>query len=247
MHAAFEMRRMAGLARHQAETISGAANLLIRGVLMRPLFIVAVVSICFCGGPAFAQMGMGTTLPPLGTTSPLGSNPGTPIAGTGIPMGPALSSAPVVSSLPRYPTGASNTACSTLGTPPAAMYGSPSSYDGGGVTLNGTAAPATASPAPVTSATHTASGISATSGLSAMSEMTATAGSSGMCGSGSGIVASSSTPTSASSATPGPRAGIPLDSTEIGNLGVTSWAAVPAPNVSPTTGTMGTNANSTAP
>ena len=215
---------------------------------MRPLFIVAVVSICFCGGPAFAQMGMGTTLPPLNTTSPLGSNPGTPIAGTGIPMGPALSSASVVSSLPSYPTGAGNTACSTLGTPPAAMYGSPSSYDGGGVTLNGTAPPATASPAPATSAIRSASRISATSGVSAISGMTTTAGLSGMCGSGSSTVASSSSPTSAAPSTPGARSGIPLDSTEIGNLGVTSWAAVPAPSVSPMTGTTGANAaTSTTP
>ena len=215
---------------------------------MKPLFIVAVVSICFCGGPAFAQMGMGTTLPPLNITSPLGSDPGTPIAGTGIPMGPALSSAPVVSSLPSYPTGAGNTACSTLGTPPAAMYGSPSSYDGGGVTLNGTAPPATASPAPATSAIRAASRISATSGVSAISGMTTTAGLSGMCGSGSSTVASSSSPTSASSTTPGARSGIPLDSTEIGNLGVTSWAAVPTPSVSPMTGTTGANAaTSTTP
>jgi hypothetical protein len=229
------MRRTAGLTRHQAEMVSGAADRLSWGVVMRPLFIVAVVSTLYCSGPAFAQVGMGTTMPPLSTTSPLGSDPGTPIAGTGIPMGSSLPSAPVVSSLPSSPTGAGGMACSTLGTPPAAMYGSPSSYDGGGVTLNGTVAPATASPAPVTSATHAASGISATSGLSAMSGMTATAGSSGMCGSGSSIVASSSAPTPASSTTPGSRAGIPLDSTEIGNLGVSTWAAVPAPSASTST------------
>ena len=207
---------------------------------MRPLFIVAVVSICFCGGPAFAQMGMGTTLPPLNTTSPLGSDPGTPIAGTGIPMGPSLPSAPVVGSLPSYPTGASSTACSTLGTPPTAMYGSPSSYDGGGITLNGTAAPATASMAPAAPGGQAtmSSGIFATSALSSTSGMAATAGSSGMCGSGATNVASSSSPTSASSATPSTRAGIPLDSTEIGNLGVSSYTTVPIPNVSPTTATL---------
>ncbi|HSY56305.1 MAG TPA: hypothetical protein VK834_07640, partial [Bradyrhizobium sp.] len=79
---------------------------------MRPLLTIAVVSAFYCC-PVFAQVGMGTTLPPLGATSPLGSDPGTPVAGTGIPMGPAVSSSPVVSSLPSYPTGAGATACST--------------------------------------------------------------------------------------------------------------------------------------
>jgi hypothetical protein len=189
---------------------------------MRPLLIIAVVS-AFYGCPVFAQVGMGTTLLPLGATSPLGSDPGTPVAGTGIPMGPAVSSSPVVSSLPGYPTGAGATACSTLGTAPTAMSGSPSSYDGGGVTLNGTAAPATAATA--TSGTGAASpmssGSSATAGLATTSGIAATAG---MCGSGSSSVAASSAPTSASSASA--RAGIPLDSTEINNLGVSSWAAV---------------------
>ena len=238
MHAVFYAAH-GGLARYQAETISGAADLLIRGVLMRPLFIIAVVSTCYCSGPAFAQMGMGTTMPPLSPTSPLGSNPGTPIAGTGIPMGASMSTSPVVSSLPSYPTGANSTACATLGTPSTAMYGSPSSYDGGGVTLNGTSSPATASMAPTTPGTML-SGISATSGLSATSGMTTTAGLSGMCGSGATSVASSSASTSTSSATPSARAGIPLDSTEINNLGVSSWATVPTTSVPPGAGAAAT-------
>jgi hypothetical protein len=199
---------------------------------MRLLFIATLVSASYCCGPVFAQAGMGMSTPSLSATSPLGSDPGTPVGGTGIPMGAAVPSSPVVSSVPSYPTGASSTACSTLGTPPAAMYGSPSSYDGGGVTLNGTAPPATASAmATPTSATKAgsgmSSGISATSGLSVTSGMATTAGLSGMCGSGSSGVASSSTPTSTSPTTTSARAGIPLDSTEIGNLGVSSSAAVP--------------------
>jgi hypothetical protein len=195
---------------------------------MRLLFIATLVSASYCCGPVFAQVGMGMSTPSLSATSPLGSDPGTPVGGTGIPMGAAVPSSPVVSSLPSYPTGASSTACSTQGTPPAAMYGSPSSYDGGGVTLNGTATPATASTvATATSDTKATSGISATSGLSVTSGMATTAGSSGICGSGSSGVASSSTPTSTSPTTTSARAGIPLDSTEIGNLGVSSSAAVP--------------------
>src|ERR1700744_6625209 len=103
---------------------------------MRPLLMIAVVSAAFSCSPVFAQNGMGTTMPPLIATTPLGTDPGTPVAGTGISMGAAVPSAAVVSALPSYPTGASSTTCSTLGTPSTTMFGSPSSYDGGGVTLN---------------------------------------------------------------------------------------------------------------
>jgi hypothetical protein len=64
-------------------------DLLISGVLMRPLLIIAVVSASYCCSPVFAQVGMGATMPPLSATSPLGSDPGTPVAGTGIPAGAA--------------------------------------------------------------------------------------------------------------------------------------------------------------
>ena len=212
---------------------------------MRPFFIIVLVSTFYNCGPVFAQAGMGSTLPPLGATSPLGTDPGTPIGGAGIPMGPSLAPAPVVSSVP-YPTSAGAAACSTLGMPPAAMSGSSSSYDGGGVTLNGAAPPATAAPVPTASGTRPATGISATSGLSATSGMTATAGLSGMCGSGSSTAAASSILTSASS-TPGARSGVPLDSTEINNLGVSTWAAVPPPSVTPMTGTVPTVTTSTLP
>ena len=197
---------------------------------MRGLLIIALASASICSSPALAQVGMGTTMPPLNATSPLGSDPGVPAGGTGIPMGPAASLSPVVSSLPNHSTGANVSACSTLGTPPASTYGSPSSYDGGGVTLNGTTSPATASAmTAATPGTGVVSGTSATSGLSMSSGMATTAGSPGMCGSGSNSIAASSAPTSTSTT----RAGIPLDSTEIGNLGVSSWAGVPITNASP--------------
>src|SRR6201987_6396482 len=112
---------------------------------MRPLLIIAVVAASYCCSPAFAQDSMGPTMPPLSAPSPLGRDPGTPIAGTGIPMGAAVPSSPIVSALPSYPTGASGTTCSALGTPSAQMYGSPSCYDGGGVTLSGATTPAAAS------------------------------------------------------------------------------------------------------
>src|SRR5882672_7348862 len=103
----------------------------------------------------------------------------------------------------------------------------------------GTAAPATAA----TSGMSTSSGISATSGMSTTSGMLQTSGMSGMCGSGSSSLAASSTPTSTSPTTPGggARTGIPFGSTEIGNLGVSSAAAVPMISVLPTVGTVGSS------
>ncbi len=64
-----------------------------------------------------------------------------------------------------------------------------------------------------------------------------------MCGSGSGSVVSSSAPTSMAPTTPGGvgRTGIPLGSTEIGNLGVSGTPAVPTPGVSPLVGFVGSS------
>jgi hypothetical protein len=61
-----------------------------------------------------------------------------------------------------------------------------------------------------------------------------------MCGSGASSIAASSNPTTTTSSTAsssGARAGIPLGSYEIGNLGVSSAPAVPTANVSPIAGT----------
>src|SRR5258707_11171985 len=127
----------------------------------------------------------------------------------------------------------SNTTCSTLGTSPSGMFGSAASFDGGGTAV-GAATPATAA----TSGGTAMSGTSMSSGISTTSGMLDTTGLSGMCGSGSSSVASSSTPTSTSPTTPGggARTGIPLGSFEIGNLGVSSAAAVPTISVTPSVG-----------
>ena len=141
---------------------------------MRPL-LIAVVFAAFGCSSAFAQGPMGMTTPALSATTPLGGDPGTPVAGTGIPMGAAVPSSPIVSALPSYPTGAGSATCSTLGTPSAQMYGSSSSYDGGGVTLGGATTAATASTvAMATPATTALSGISSTSGLSITSGLATT-------------------------------------------------------------------------
>jgi hypothetical protein len=68
---------------------------------------------------------------------------------------------------------------------------------------------------------------------------------SGMCGSGSSSIAASSSPASTLPTTPGggARTGLPLGSYEIGNLGVSSAAAVPTISVSPTIGAVGSSAS----
>jgi hypothetical protein len=83
-------------------------------------------------------------------------------------------------------------------------------------------------------------GASTTTGIPPTSALIDTSGMSGMCGSGAANLAMSSTPTSPT--TPGglPRTGIPLGSTEISNLGVSSAAAVPTIGVAPSVGGVAT-------
>jgi hypothetical protein len=195
--------------------------------------IAAVLAALFVCNAAMAQVsGMASPTPTIGTTSPLGLGTSTTVSPTGIPLGSTEVASPGVSPAPGDATGTismpgSSTTCSTIGTAPSSMFGSTASFDGGGMAM-GTAAPATA-----TSGMSTSSGISATSGMSTTSGMLQTSGMSGMCGSGSSSIISSSTPTSTSPTTPGggARTGIPMGSTEIGNLGVSSAAAVPTLSV----------------
>ena len=203
------------------------------------LYVLAVLPALVICNPALAQVtGMASPTPAIGATSPLGTTTGSSVSPTGIPFGateiasPGVSPAPMVTGTTGMPT--SGTSCSTLGTSPSAMFGSTSTYDGGGLTV-GSAAPATAA-MPGSAAT---SGMSASSGISATSGMLETSGLSGMCGSGSTSMASSSTSTSPIVPGGSPRTGIPLGSTEIGNLGVSSAAAVPMTSVSPPPFTVG--------
>ena len=206
---------------------------------MRFSLIAAILPALVVCNAATAQVsGMASPTPTMGATSPLGMGTGSAMSQTGIPLGsteiasPGVSPAPTVTGTIAMPS--SGTTCSTLGTSPSSMFGSTASFDGGGMAA-GSAAPATAA----TSGMSTSSGISATSGMSTTSGMLETLGMSGMCGSGSSSIASSSTPTSTSPTTPGgaARTGLPLGSTEIGNLGVSSAAAVPTISVLPTLGT----------
>jgi hypothetical protein len=203
------------------------------------LYVLAVLPALVICNPALAQVaGMASPTPAIGATSPLGTTTGSSVSPTGIPFGateiasPGVSPAPIVTGTTGMPS--SGTSCSTLGTSPSAMFGSTSTYDGGGLTV-GSAAPATAA-MPGSAAT---SGMSASSGISATSGMLDTSGLSGMCGSGSTSMASSSTSTSPVVPGGSPRTGIPLGSTEIGNLGVSSATGVPITSASPPPVTVG--------
>jgi hypothetical protein len=195
-----------------------------------PLIAAVLPALVVCNAAAVAQVtGIANPTPAIAATSPLGLGTSLGVFQTGIPLGateiasPGVSPAPVVTGAASTP---SSGTCSTLGISPSAMFGSSSSYDGGGMAV-GSAAPATAA----TSGMPTSYGAPSASGLS----MVQTSPMSGMCGAGSSTVVSSSTPTSTSPTAPGgmARTGIPLGSIEIGNLGVSSAAAVPLASVSP--------------
>ena len=215
------------------------------GVPVAFWLIAAMFPALFACSSAIAQVGAMPTTPTLGATSPLGSTMS--VEPAGIPLGSTEITSAGLSPAPNGVTGtisvpstASGTACSTVGTSPSSMFGSTASFDGGGM---GSGAPASAT----TSSNAAMSGISSsanllgTSGVSTTSGTLDTAGMSGMCGSGSSSVASSSTPTTTAPTVSGgvARTGIPLGSFEIGNLGVSSAAAVPLASVSPTVAAVG--------
>jgi hypothetical protein len=219
---------------------------------MKPLLIVATTLLC-CG-PAFGQVGTG--MPPLGVTSSLGTDPGAPVGTNGLapgistPVNPVPNGVTGAIAVPSTSSGVG--ACATLATSPTGTFGSPATYDGGGMAMaNGSTTPATAgtSGGVAPSGTSTSPGISAstaipaTSGESISSGMVETSGLTGMCGSGSSSITASSNPTSASPATSssGARAGIPLGSYEIGNLGVSAAQMVPTPSAPPITGSVGSS------
>jgi hypothetical protein len=218
-------------------------------------WLIAAGFALFTSGAAFAQVtGMAVPTPTVGATSPLGSTTGSPISPMGIGLGATelpsagISPAPTVTGSIAVP--ATGTACSSLGLSPTGMYGSTSTYDGGGMAIAGstpaTAAGATAGSIDMSSSIPATSGMSATSGttqstgMSTSSGMLDTAGVSGMCGSGSSSITASSSPTATSPTVPGgyARTGVPLGSTEIGNLGVSSAALLPTPAVPLVTGSV---------
>lgn len=188
---------------------------------MKRFLMITAASTLLCG-QAFAQQAAVMPTPSLASTSPLGMVPSAPVGGTGIPFGATEIASPGVSPMPISSTGAiGSTVCSTIGTAPSTMFGSAATFDGGGVAV-GTVMPQS------TMSTISSSGIPPTSAL------IETSGMSSMCGGGSGNLAASSMPTSPVAPGGVMRTGIPMGSTEIGNLGISSAAAVPTIAVAPT-------------
>src|SRR6185369_2474739 len=140
------------------------------------------------------------------------------------------------SPMPISPPAAGSSGCTTIGTAPSSMFASANSFDGGGVAI---AAGAPQGPMS-TAGTMAMPGASTTSGIPATSALIDTSGMSGMCGSGAGSLAMSSTPTAPTTQGGQPRTGIPLGSTEISSLGVSSAAAVPTMGVVPSVGGVAT-------
>jgi hypothetical protein len=223
---------------------------------MRPFLIAATAWPLLCS-PAFAQVG--TVMPPLGVTSSLGADPGAPVGPNGLQVGASPTVSPVPNgitgtiAIPSISSGAG--ACSTAATSPLGTFGSPATYDGGGMAMatgNATPAAGATSGAMTTSGTSTSAGIStstaisATSGESTSSGMVETSGLTGMCGSGSSSIAASSNPTSTSPTTSDTvaRTGVPLGSYQIGNLGISPTLPLPTTSVLPITGSVGSSAPS---
>src|SRR6202166_2778986 len=162
---------------------------------MRALLIVAPALPLLCFSPAFAQVG--TAMPSLGTTSSLGMDPGAPVGPNGLQLG----ASPTVSPVPNGITGTITVpdtssgagACSTLATSPTGTFGSPATYDGGGMAMATGTAAASAAASPGIS---TSTAISPTSGEAISSGTQETSGLTGMCGSGSSSIAASSSPAS---------------------------------------------------
>jgi len=175
------------------------------------VLIVMTTAAPFFSGPSRAQVDTSTP-PTIEMTSPLGGlgAPAAAVGPAGIPLGAVELSPGGLSPAPLGPLG--STSCSAAGMAGSVgMAGSglspaSSSFDGGG--MSG-ATPGAASAMPST------------------------------LSSGCGSIATGSSPSGSSAATPSvvgassSRAGIPLGSTEIGNLGTSPTVVVPGPILTP--------------
>jgi hypothetical protein len=203
---------------------------------MKRFLMITAASALLCG-QAFAQQAQVMPTPSLAATSPLGMVPSAPVGGTGIPLGATEIASPGVSPMPAAATGTiGSTVCSTVGTAPSTMFGSATTFDGGGVAVGAVTPQSTMSTMPMAGAPM--SSAMSSSGISPTSALIDTSGMSSMCGAGSGNLAASSMPTSPVAPGGVMRTGIPMGSTEIGNLGVSSAAVVPTIAVAPTVSTI---------
>lgn len=178
---------------------------------MKRLWMAAAMAMLSCS-TALAQVG-GTSVPTPGiaATSPLGipggSQPGTSVGPTGIPLGATELTSPGISPMFVDPTGmmASGTACSAGGSASSGISGGlsgVSTYDGGGLAGGGMAA-----------------------GL-------AVPGDTAPCVAASAGTASATASAPFASPSGASRTGIPLGSVEIGTAGVSPLITVQVPTVS---------------
>ncbi len=189
------------------------------------LFLIITAGSALLCGQAFAQQAQVMPTPSLAVTTPLGMVPSAPVGGAGIPLG-----ATEIASAGVSPAPAGATTCSTIGIAPSTMFGSAATFDGGGVAVGTVTPQSTMSTMPMAGAAMSSSGIAPTSALIDTSGMPS------MCGAGN--PAASSTPTAPVAPGGVMRTGIPMGSTEIANLGVSSAAAIPTIAVAPTVSTI---------
>jgi hypothetical protein len=102
------------------------------GTLTRSLIVVMTAALLVCS-PAFAQVGDSGAAPGLGSTSPLGIGPGSPVAATGIPLGATELASPGVSPTVSGTTLSGGT-CSGMESSTSGASGSTALFDGGGLT-----------------------------------------------------------------------------------------------------------------
>src|ERR1700733_702355 len=159
----------------------------------------AALSLLFDNAAFAAQTGMTMATPSLGATSSFGMVPSESVGPNGLPLG----ASPGVGTVPdgltgtvTVPSASSGAACSTVATSPEGTFGSPTTYDGGGMTGAAPTPSATTampgSPSMSSTGKSRSSAISATSGISETSGTLATSGLTGMCGSGASSIAASS-------------------------------------------------------
>ena len=168
---------------------------------MRPALIASMLAVLLGCDPAVAQMG--SAVPGIATTSPLGTTPGTPVPPTGDLMGATELPSAGLSPVPTASIGitGNGVACPAPASSSSGMSGSVSTYDGGGMTMG--------MPLPGSMA------------------------SSGTCDTSSTGGAAPSSAVSTSSPGGGSAAGIPMGSVEISNGGLSPVPVSPLPNPMP--------------
>jgi hypothetical protein len=131
---------------------------------MKHFLMITATTALLCG-QAFAQQAAVMPTPSLSATSPLGMVPSAPVGGTGIPFGATEIASPGVSPAP-LPGIVGSTVCSTIGTAPSTMFGSATTFDGGGVDVGSVTPLSTMSTMPgMPTSAMSSSGISPTSAL----------------------------------------------------------------------------------